>query len=413
MPKDRFGRPLGIVSTPEQEEYDKKSSEIRENLLEILRNGYPGTKGNEFLRKQIDIKYDKGSDDHWLAVNLLEHGPETMWTPALLAEWNIKSVKNKWTSAQGSLGTTAGGNRVTSYYFPGTTENHALIMAGAHGSELSGTEVVEILIERLKKGPRPYYSVIIVPSLFPDNAAVAKSKPAQIESGENVGRYTKGTESTAHSTDPNREFPAFGKGYDDTTKQDAKGRTIEPENIILLELIDRFRPARIASVHSTHTLASAGIYADPRTDSAGTALGYDTDKDLAAAMAEKANTAGANVPGNKISKGKAANTIYPLDAPAVAAGKKQKRETAKGNSFGGWGTTAVCDPAKAAANRPAMRVITIEVQTARRSTDVAAADQAKRKTELEAQATALQEIFLGPNQVETAEDPCALVKKTP
>ncbi len=407
LPTDRYGRPLGFVSTPEQEEYDKDTAEMREHLLDIMRNGFPGTKDNSYLQKLIDEKYEKGTDDYWLATNLLKYGPEALWPQALSAELRAKSIKNKWDFAEGSIGTTAGGQSIKSFYFPGQTDNHALIIAGVHGSELSGTEVVEILIEKLKTGPRPYYTVIIVPSLFPDNAAVAKSKPKQIETGENVGRYSSGTESTAHSTDPNRQFPSFGKGYDPSTKKDAKGREIEPENIILLELIDRFRPARIASVHSNHDLDKAGIYADPRTDSTGIALGYDTDEALAKAMATKAKGGGANIPGNKFKDGQPTNAVYPLDPAAAAAGKKQKRETAKGNSLGGWGTTAICDPSKPATNRPAMRIITVEVQFAQRSTDVAAAEQAKRKTELEAHADALREIFLGPNQVEAAVDPCA------
>lgn len=406
LPTDRYGRPLGFVSTPEQEEYDKDTAEMREHLFDIMRNGFPGTKDNSYLQKLIDEKYEKATDDYWLATNLLKYGPETLWPPALSAELRSKSIKNKWNFAEGSLGTTEGGQSVRSYYFPGQTDNHALIIAGVHGSELSGTEVVEILIEKLKTGPRPYYTVIIVPSLFPDNAVVAKSKPKQIETGENVGRYTSGTESTKHSTDPNRQFPEFGKGYDPSTKKDAKGRAIEPENIILLELIDRFRPARIASVHSNHDLDKAGIYADPRADSTGFALGFDTDETLAKSMATKAQAGGANIPGNKFKDGAPTNAVYPLDPAAAASGKKQKRETGKGNSLGGWGTTAICDPSKPATNRPAMRVITVEVQFANRSTDVAAADQAKRKTELEAHADALREIFLGPNQVEKAVDPC-------
>lgn len=406
MPEDRFGRPLGFFPTPEQEAYDRESFEIRENLFKILRDGFPNTKGNTYLLKVIEDKYDKTSDDYWLAMNLLNYGPETLWPAALYAELQAKSTKNNWDFAEGPLGTTAGNRKIDSFYFPGQTDNRALIIGGVHGTELSGTEVVQILIDKLKKGPKPYYTVILVPSLFPDNAAVAASQPAKIETGENVGRYTKGTEFTSHSTDPNRQFPAFGKGYDPKSQKDAKGRIIEPENILLLELIDRFRPARIASVHSNHDLDKAGIYADPRTDSKGIALGYDSDKDLALTMADAANTKGANVPGNKFSGGKASNAVYPLDPAVVAAGKKQPRDTKKGTSLGGWGSTAVCDPANPAANRPAMRIITVEVHLAHRSTDVAAADQAKRKAELEALADVLKDIFLGPNQVEGKAIPC-------
>ena len=402
MPTDRFGRPLGFVPTPEQEAYDQESADIRENLFEILRNGFPGTKNNEFVKKQIDIKFDEGTDDHWLATHLMENGPEVLWPKNLLDEWKTKSAKNKWEFAEGTLARTAGHNRITSYFFPGQTDNNALVIAGVHGSELSGTEVVDSLIEKLKKGPRPFYNVIIVPSLFPDNAEVAKASPSTIGTKANTGRLTKDSK-----VDPNREFPEFGKALDPSTKKDAKNQQIEPENIALLELIERFRPARIASIHSTHEPSNAGIYADPRADAKGKALGYDSDKELASAMAVKASEGKANVPGNKVAGGKAANTIYPLDKPAASAGSKQERTTKDGHSLGGWGSTAVCDPSRPAANRPAMRIITVEVQNANRSSDVTATKQAARKAELEALATSLQEIFLGPNNVETPIDPCA------
>ncbi len=301
---------------------------------------------------------------------------------------------------------SAGGQPIQSYFFPGQTDNRALIIGGVHGSELSGTEVVETLLNNLTTGPRPFYSVIVVPSLFPDNADVARSQPAKIESEDNIGRLTKGS-----SVDPNREFPVPGKRYDPADPKDAEKRQIEPENRMLMELINRFKPSRIASVHSTHTLGDAGIYADPRSDAKGKALGYDSDKDLAFEMAKNAAGKGANVPGNDLS-GKKPNAIYPSDPAPAAAGKKQKRtdhgdKGSKGYSLGGWGSTAICDPAHPDTNRPAMRIITIEMQTANRVKDLPAAQQAGRLREVEAVADTLREIFLGDKDVEGSQDPCA------
>lgn len=385
-------------------------------IFDLLRSNYPATKTDADLRKCVEKLFPAGTDDLWLANTILDNGPEPLWPGPLIAQRSQMAQQHGWADEpghiQGSLGTTAGGRSVDSFFFPGKTDNRALIVGGFHGTELSGVAVTEILLQQLQTGPRPYYSVIIVPRLFPDNAATAEASPKQIESGENVGRYTSGTESTKHSTDPNRQMPALGQGYDAATKKDAKGRDIEPENVMLLELIDRYRPTRIAAIHSTHGLKDAGVYADPRTDASGNALGYDSDQQLALDMAKKAGDGGANVPGNKLGD-KNATGVYPLDAAPAAAGKKQKRETAKGISLGGWGSTAVCDPSKPAENRPAMRIITVEVKQAYRPQDLEAGKQAARQAELEAHADALREIFLGNNQVETAQDPCAVVAPPP
>jgi hypothetical protein len=138
----------------------------------------------------------------------------------------------------------------------------------------------------------------------------------------------------------------------------------------------------------------AGIFADPRTDAAGRALGYDEDERLALAMARHAQGGGANVPANRLGR-RRPNAIYPRDPAAVAAGRRQRRDTRRGVSLGGWGATEVRDAAHPERDRPAMTVITIEVQTARRVGDVAAGEQAARQREIEAHAAALREIFLG------------------
>ncbi len=419
-----FFKPSGALSpdlqlSPLSDQADASwtASKDKGKIFDILRSNFPVTKSDADLRQCIERLFAQGTDDRWLASTILDNGPEPLWPGNLLAQRQQLAQQHQWGDEpghiQGTLGTTAGGRSVDSFFFPGKTDNRALIVGGFHGSELSGIAVTEILLEKLRTGPRPFYTVIIVPRLFPDNAAVAEGKPKQIETGENVGRYTKGTESTDHSTDPNREMPKLGKAYDPAVKKDAKDRPMEPEEVMLLELIDRYRPTRIAAIHSTHTLNDAGIYADPRTDSSGFALGYDTDKALALEMAKKANEKGANVPGNKLGT-KNETGLYPLDKPIVDAGKKQERATSTGISLGGWGSTAVCDPKLPASNRPAMRVITVEVQQAYRPQDLDASKQAVRQAELEAHAQALREIFLGDVQTEAgSQDPCVSAAPPP
>ena len=70
-----------------------------------------------------------------------------------------------------SLGKTSGGREVKAVYFKGAIDEVALVIAGVHGSELSGVEVAERFI-RLLSAPnamRPFFTVVIVPQLFPDN----------------------------------------------------------------------------------------------------------------------------------------------------------------------------------------------------------------------------------------------------
>lgn len=401
-----------IQRSPMSEQAEKTWTDTKDKgkIFDLLRTDQAFENSDQDLKASLEKLFKGQPDDLWLAETIRVNGPEPKWSGDLLAERHRRAVAGKWADEpghiEGKLGFTAKGAAVSAYFFPGQTDNRALILGGVHGSELSGIEVAETLLARLTTGPRPFYSVIIVPTLFPDNAEVARSAPKQIETGENVGRYTRGTESTDHSDDPNRQMPGLGKRYDPMKgTYGKKGKKIEPENKMLLELIDRFRPTRIASLHSNHDLDKAGIYADPRADSEGKALGYDTDRDLALEMARDAKKRGANVPGNQLDG--TPNAVYPLDPAAAATGKEQKRETKKGISLGGWGSTAICDPAHAEANRPAMRIITVEMQKAQRVQDEPAAEQAARQAEIGAVADTLREIFLGNTQAEGTEDPCA------
>jgi hypothetical protein len=306
------------------------------------------------------------------------------------------------------LGSSAGGRGIYAYEFPGTTTNRALVIGGVHGSELSGIEVVEQLITQLRTGPRPYYTVTIVPRLFPDNAHVREGNRAAIQADSNVGRYTRST-----AVDPNRQMPEFGRSFDPSNPVDSRGRTIEAENVMLLELIDRIRPSRVVSVHAMHSDASAGIFADPRTDQNQIALGYDTDRALALEMARLAQSRGAAVSGNRLGS-QNENTTYALDPPIAQAGQRQTRSRGQasadhrgeGVSLGGWGSTAVCDAAHPERNRSAMRIITIEMPRGQRSQDMQTqAQRDARRVVVQAHVDAIREIFLGPHQVETNTPP--------
>jgi hypothetical protein len=92
-------------------------------------------------------------------------------------------------------------------------------------------------------------SAIIVPDLFPDDAA-----------------YRDREGPGAH---PNRNFPDPSKDLAASGGLDALGKPIRRENVMLLQLIERFAPERIISIHGTWDASKAGVSYDPRTLTAG------------------------------------------------------------------------------------------------------------------------------------------------
>lgn len=302
------------------------------------------------------------------------------------------------------LGETRQGRPVNAWYFPGTSDQRALVIGGVHGSELSSIEVAQALVEKMfSQEERTFYSVIIIPSLFPDNAAAAMRVPEQTGSVLNIGRYTH-----ENAVDPNRQMPSPGEDLDDNTKHDHLNRVIEKENQFLLQLIRMYKPTRIASVHAIRNTSYGGIYADPRTDAHGIALGYASDSSLAIDMARLVDERQGNVGGNHLDQHPTA--LYYKDPTPVAKGALQKRNTTgsalkahrgSGISMGTWGTTAIEDEEDPSANRKAMRVITIEVPGSKRSSDYKTPyQQAFFRSQMMAFANAIHEVFLGEKHVE-------------
>ncbi|MCZ2459441.1 MAG: hypothetical protein LC128_07420 [Chitinophagales bacterium] len=295
------------------------------------------------------------------------------------------------------LGKTNSGRNVEAWFFPGISSKKALVLGGMHGSELSSIEVTESLIKNLLQNEGTYYNVIVIPSLFPDNAVVAKSKPRHIGSTTNIGRYSLST-----MREPNQQMPAPGQPFYEEWGKDYIGREIEAENKLLLSLINCYKPERIASVHAIRDVRRAGVFADPRTDSKGFALGYESDSMLAIEMAKFIENNNGYVPGNKLSSGP--NALYYLDPIIVAKGEKQKRnmhgspgsKTRRGGvSFGTWASTAVADAKDPSLNRDAMRIMTIEFPGAKRPQDYPAkAQQLQFKKLVDLYALAIEKIFL-------------------
>lgn len=247
---------------------------------------------------------------------------------------------------------------VEAWYFPGISSRRALIIGGVHGSELSSIELANHLISQLSTGEKPFFSVIILPSLFPDNAARALENFA--DPFHLTGRYS--SDSTA---DPNRQMPPLGYAFDPSSPFDMLGREIEKENQYLLQLIQEFKPERIANLHAIRDVEKAGIFADPRTDHQGIALGFSEDSLLAFSMNKIVCRNGGKV--NSISTDNIP-VVYHNDPGVVPAGHYQPRNLqgsklpggrGQGISLGSWATTAICND-DSALGRAALILITVE-----------------------------------------------------
>lgn len=314
---------------------------------------------------------------------------------------DINYVLDQRQPARIQMGYTRQGRMIQAWYFPGISEHRALVIGGVHGSELSSIEVANELISQLLQGnQQPFYTVVVIPSLFPDNAAEAANYPDEAGSVKNIGRY-----SNPEAVDPNRQMPSPGKAFDEAQPIDHLDRIIEKENQLLLQLIQAFQPQRIANLHAIRNTGYGGIYADPRTDHLGLALGYASDSSLAVDMAKYVQRNGGNVGGNQLNKKPTA--LYYKDPTPVAPGHFQRRNMSgsslkahrgSGVSMGTWGTTAIAGQAQ---NRAAMRVLTIEFPGAKRPEDYpTAAQRSFFKEQVGVFAKSILNIFLQNNYPE-------------
>jgi uncharacterized protein DUF4157/succinylglutamate desuccinylase/aspartoacylase family protein len=155
---------------------------------------------------------------------------------------------------QGQLGQTASAAKrsIKAFFFRGVSTRRALVIAGVHGDERQGIEVAETLIKDLQTR-QPHFTVIVVPTLFPDNAAFGS-----------FGRREGATPTNRNFPEPSKDLAAARSAGGGSAK-DAKGREILPENLILMELMERFQPERIISIHGTFLPGAAGVFYDPRS----------------------------------------------------------------------------------------------------------------------------------------------------
>lgn len=309
----------------------------------------------------------------------------------------VKMMMTKKEAAVFSLGRSRKETNIEGYYFPGKSDRNALIIGGMHGSELSSIAVANELVSLLSGGGAIYYNVIIVPSLFPDNAAVALAHLNKKLEVCNCGRY-----STDDAVDPNRQMPSPGLHFSALHPYDHLNRKIEIENQLLLQLIQDLRPDRIANLHAIRDTTRAGVYADPRTDADGIALGFDTDSSLAVDIATWIKKEGGSVCGNFFNGQTTA--LYYKDPVTVPAGHFQPRNylgshlpgnRGGGTSLGTWATTAIEHFYDTAYNRPAIRLITVEFPGYRTPLHYQTADkQLYYQKQVRLYASSLAEVFL-------------------
>lgn len=284
--------------------------------------------------------------------------------------FTVEKVINSPIALQGIAGYSKNGRPIEAFYFPGQSDMRAMVIGGVHGSELSAIEVTRTLVSQLLN-EEIYYSVIVVPCLFPDNANTASLQEAQIGNMANIGRYSYG-----EAADPNRQMPSLGRPFDKNNPVDFAGRPIEKENQLLLQLIQEFKPQRIINVHAIRTLENAGVYADPRTDSKGMVYEFQSDSSLAVEMAIHIEENNGSAPGNRLNTKPTA--LYHCDPAVSKPGEKQNRNLhgsklpgnrGYGVSLGSWAATAVQDEEDEANNRPAIRLFTMEFPGNKRPSD--------------------------------------------
>jgi len=285
-----------------------KAAKDKSGVFNVLRGIPAGSANNADTTAAIQERFKDSPDDLWLATQLLVSGPEPLWSPALLKERTERSTKNKWQAEAGNIEADLSSPAnsaisVRTYLFPGSVpDKRALIFAGVHQSEPEGTAVAENLRGRLTTdsaaGRPPAYTTIIAPNLFEDRHLTGPLSERRLIDDPNPKFNPKKKEDPKSNpktiqVDPNRNFPGEvkpGVGGGSDAKTDAEGRDIFDENRILISLVERFQPQRVASIHahsSKNVQGDApGVYVDPRTDAAGKKADIGIAEDMAKFVAK-------------------------------------------------------------------------------------------------------------------------------
>jgi hypothetical protein len=332
-------------------------------------------------------------------------------------------------------------------FVQGLSDERALVIAGVHGSERQGIDVARALIDDVTKR-QPHYSVIVVPSLFPQHADAAWGVEGKRERSTHTNRNFPDLNAEVAEYKGGQALDSAGQPIKAAKDDSGVSKDILAENVMLMELIDRFHPSRIISIHGTHDNSAAGVFADPhflspakekaiavmlqlmgpifrligadkqaltdvftKIDQSHTQDDIDLALATAYAIADKAKGAASlkgrftdkkkqkspSVAGNKLYEGAGKeNATWREDMDPTTGGPKpwQDRADKKGISLGLYG------PAKG------ISVFTVEPPVNRaldsydgKNTEPggAAVSKAERETELKAYAEAVATVLLGPD----------------
>jgi hypothetical protein len=151
---------------------------------------------------------------------------------------------------------------IVASFVQGRTDERALVIAGVHGSERQGIEVAQVLLGALQKR-QPHYSVVVVPSLFPQHAGRAWGVEGKRQMGTQTNRNFPSLDARVGSYKGGQALDEAGKPLTAAPDDSGKSRPILAENVMLMELIDRFHPSRIVSIHGTWDISASGVFADP------------------------------------------------------------------------------------------------------------------------------------------------------
>src|SRR5215470_8834143 len=170
-----------------------------------------------------------GSSERWLAEKLAQQGPEALWpfndlkdrvthAKKIGAEpGNYKATlpdPNPGSTLTGALSGCVDNLKPTqlpeAFFFPGTSDRRALVIAGIHGDEKRGVDVVKglqtVLAKDMASGTKPFFTTILVPVVIPRTQAGSGSR--LVPGG--LGFSTTGT-LKCRNIEPNRNYPLPGE----------------------------------------------------------------------------------------------------------------------------------------------------------------------------------------------------------
>ena len=205
---------------------------------------------------------------------------------------------------------------VEAHFFPSVmlAKGKALVVGGFHGDERPGFQATDALVDEMRNnlGAGLAFNTIVIPRF---NAGAIKDEMDGVKFWRNRCNRQR--------VDLNRDFPT-GETPKDTDCPNTGKAPRQPETVALINLIEKFKPDRIVSVHAISTPSSAGIFADPAANKEAVELA----RGMATTLVNPSDR-----PANQLGTGpNDFNAVYPLD--------RGKKTPSAGTSLGSWAPNA-------------------------------------------------------------------------